>query len=48
MTATGGFVEVQGTAEQEAFSADELNAMLALAQKAIGELAAAQQAALDS
>ncbi len=48
MTAAGGFVEIQGTAEQEAFSADELNAMLALAQKAIGELAAAQQAALDS
>ncbi|ASP37708.1 ribonuclease PH [Bacterioplanes sanyensis] len=48
MTAAGGFVEVQGTAEQEAFSADELNAMLALAQKAIGELAAAQQTALDS
>ncbi|GGY50327.1 ribonuclease PH [Bacterioplanes sanyensis] len=48
MTAAGGFVEIQGTAEQEAFSADELNAMLALAQKAIGELAAAQQAALNN
>ena len=48
MTAAGGFVEIQGTAEQEAFSVEELNAMLALAQKAIVELAAAQQAALDS
>ncbi|WP_430460895.1 ribonuclease PH [Thalassolituus sp. LLYu03] len=47
MTEKGGFVEIQGTAEGEAFSADELNAMLALAQKAIGELSAVQKAALE-
>ncbi|QQD22654.1 ribonuclease PH [Oceanospirillaceae bacterium ASx5O] len=46
MTETGGFVEIQGTAEGEAFTPDELNAMLALAQKAIVELSAAQKAAL--
>ena len=46
MTEKGGFVEIQGTAEGEAFSADELNAMLALAQKAIVELSAVQKAAL--
>lgn len=46
MTDKGGFVEIQGTAEGEAFSPDELNAMLALAQKAITELSAAQKAAL--
>ena len=42
----GGFVEIQGTAEGEAFTPDELNAMLALAQKAIVELSPAQKAAL--
>ncbi|HBS41309.1 MAG TPA: ribonuclease PH, partial [Oceanospirillales bacterium] len=46
MTDKGGYVEIQGTAEGEAFSGDELKAMLALADKAIVELAAAQKAAL--
>ncbi|MDK2776669.1 MAG: ribonuclease PH [Pseudomonadota bacterium] len=46
MTEKGGFVEIQGTAEGEAFTPDELTAMLALAQKAITELSAAQKAAL--
>ena len=46
MTEKGGFVEIQGTAEGEAFTPDELNAMLALAQKAIGELSAKQKEAL--
>lgn len=46
MTENGGFVEIQGTAEGEAFTPDELNAMLALAQKAIGELSAKQKEAL--
>jgi len=46
MTEKGGFVEIQGTAEGEAFTPDELNAMLVLAQKAIVELSAAQKAAL--
>lgn len=38
MTSEGGFVEIQGTAEQQAFSRDELNQMLALAEKGIKEL----------
>jgi len=46
MTAAGGFVEVQGTAEGVAFSRDEMNALLGLADKGIRELVAAQQAAL--
>ena len=32
------FIEVQGTAEGHPFTPDELNSMLALAQKGIGEL----------
>jgi ribonuclease PH len=46
MTASGGFVEIQGTAEQEPFSDDELASMLALAKKGIADLAALQNAAL--
>lgn len=46
MTASGGYVEIQGTAEAEPFTPDELSAMLALAQKAVGELSEIQQAAL--
>jgi ribonuclease PH len=46
MTASGGFVEVQGTAEGAAFSRAEMDALLALASKGIQELAEAQRAAL--
>jgi len=46
MTATGGIVEVQGTAEGAPFSRAELDALLVLAEKGIGELVAAQQQAL--
>jgi len=42
----GGFIEVQGTAEGHAFRRDEMDAMLALAQKGIFELIALQRAAL--
>ena len=42
----GGFIELQGTAEGHAFRRAELDSLLALAQKGIGELLAAQQAAL--
>ena len=42
----GGFIEVQGTAEGHAFRRDEMDQMLALAEKGIGELVAAQRAAL--
>ncbi|MFT3898280.1 MAG: ribonuclease PH [Thermomonas sp.] len=42
----GGFIELQGTAEGHAFRRNELDALLALAQKGTEELFAAQQAAL--
>ncbi len=44
--ASGGFVEIQGTAEQQPFSAEELTAMLALARQGAAELVSMQQAAL--
>jgi ribonuclease PH len=47
MTGSGGLVEVQGTAERVPFSRKELDAMLALADKGIRELVAAQRAALS-
>ena len=43
----GGFIELQGTAEGHAFRRDELDALLGLAERGIGELLAAQRAALD-
>jgi ribonuclease PH len=46
MTGSGGFVEVQGTAEGVPFSRAEMDALLALAAKGIGELVAAQREAL--
>ena len=46
MTGAGGYVEVQGTAEGAAFSRDEMNALLALADKGIRELVLAQRRAL--
>jgi len=42
----GGFIELQGTAEGHAFRREELDALLVLAQKGIGELIEAQRAAL--
>lgn len=46
MTETGGFIEVQGTAEGETFSGEQLNEMLALARTGIRELVDAQKQAL--
>ncbi|MDM1716629.1 ribonuclease PH [Thiopseudomonas alkaliphila] len=46
MTDQGGFIEVQGTAEGAPFSAEQLSAMLDLANKGMQELFAAQQQAL--
>lgn len=46
MTGAGHFVEVQGTAEGAAFSRTEMDQLLALADKGIRELIAAQAAAL--
>ena len=48
MTGNGGFVEVQGTAEGEAFTQEQMNSMLALANKGIQELVNAQRAALET
>jgi ribonuclease PH len=48
MTGSGGLIEVQGTAEGAPFSRKEMEAMLDLAQKGIGELIAAQRAALKT
>jgi ribonuclease PH len=48
MNDTGHFIEVQGTAEGHAFHRDELNNMLALAEKGISEILAAQKAALSA
>ena len=46
MTGRGGFVEVQGTAEGKPFSPAEMAALVALAQRGIRKLVAAQKAAL--
>ena len=46
MTGAGHFVEVQGTAEGAAFSRQEMDALLGLAEKGIGALLALQQTAL--
>ena len=46
MTAAGGLVEVQGTAEGAAFARAQLDAMLDLAHEGIQTLLAAQRAAL--
>jgi len=42
----GGFIELQGTAEGHAFRREEMDAMLALAQKGVGELLTKQREAL--
>jgi len=47
MTGKGGMIEVQGTAEGEAFSRKELDALLSLAEKGIQELVALQKQALS-
>jgi len=46
LTDKGGIVEIQGTAEHEPFTEAEFAALLALAKKGIGELAALQRKAL--
>ena len=46
MTGVGHFVEVQGTAEGVAFSRKEMDALLSLAEKGIGELMALQRQSL--
>ncbi len=46
LTARGGIVEIQGTAEDTPFSRDEFNSLLGLAEKGISELVALQMRAL--
>ena len=46
LTGAGKFVEIQSTAEQTPFSRAELEALMALAEKGVGELTAIQKAAL--
>ena len=48
MTGAGHFVEVQGTAEGAAFTRAEMDELLRLAEKGIGELVLLQQQALSS
>lgn len=46
MTSSGGFVEIQGTAEGEPFSRDAMTAMTDLAEQGINELLTIQKQAL--
>jgi ribonuclease PH len=46
MTGAGGFVEVQGTAEGAPFARAQMDALVALAGRGIGELVAHQKRAL--
>ncbi len=46
LTGSGGIVEVQGTAEKNAFSETQFLELLKLARKGIGELNVLQKAAL--
>ena len=48
MNDADAFIEIQGTAEGHAFRQDELNAMLELAKKGVGELIQIQMDALES
>jgi ribonuclease PH len=47
MTESGRFVEIQGTAEGQAFSREETNALLDLASAGIAQLITAQKEALS-
>jgi ribonuclease PH len=46
MTGAGGIVEVQGTAETEAFSQEQFDALMALARRGIEQLVALQKLAV--
>ena len=47
-TGSGGFVEIQGTAEREPFTDKQMNKMLALANKGISQLIAIQKKMIGS
>jgi ribonuclease PH len=46
-TGAGKFIEIQGTAEREPFTREQMNEMLALAEKGINDIFAAQRNALN-
>ena len=46
-TGAGKFIEIQGTAEREPFSREQMDAMLALADKGINELFQIQRNVLN-
>ena len=48
MTGAGHFIEVQGTAEGAAFTRAEMDSLLALAEKGIGELVSMQKQSLSN
>ncbi|RMH42231.1 MAG: ribonuclease PH [Gammaproteobacteria bacterium] len=48
MTEAGGFIEIQGTAEDGSFSAEQLNTMLDYGRRGLLELFDIQRAALDA
>jgi ribonuclease PH len=47
MTGSGNFVEIQGTAEGEAFARRELDQLVGLAERGIRELVGHQRRALE-
>ena len=48
MTSSGEFVEIQGTGENATFSRQDLDQMLKLAYKGIGQLIEAQRQVIDA
>ncbi|MBZ5498240.1 MAG: ribonuclease PH [Acidobacteriia bacterium] len=48
MTGSGRFVEIQGTAEKQPFTADQLQTLIALGSLGIGRLIRAQRSALEA
>jgi len=46
LTGSGGIVEIQGTAEDEPFSAEQFSHLMDLARKGVDELVAAQKKTL--
>lgn len=48
MTASGKLIEVQATAEQDPFSREQFDSLMALAEKGVSELAAFQEKALET
>jgi ribonuclease PH len=48
MTASGKFVEIQGTAEEAVFSKGQLDSMLALAESGCKQIAEAQEQAMEN